>query len=121
MILPQFLRKFDYMFKDPDIKFVADLKMVAMLMSSLKLEPVESLIKTQGYILPIDTLSTGIYFINKGVITVKYQNSGILCRLDDGSYFGEISYLFSLRNQYKFEIEASDCGHIENVVTIFSI
>lgn len=107
MILPQFLRKFDYLFKEPDIKFDADLKMVAMMMSSLKLEPFHL---NDGCILNLDQITTGIYFIDKGVVSVRYQNSDIICKLDDGSYFGEISYLFQVRNQYKFTLENNKSG-----------
>ena len=105
MIFPQFLKKFDHMFKEPTIKFEADLRLRAMLMSSLKLEPVEIMLETNnGNLLGFDKISTGIYFIERGEVTVKYNDSECLCHLNDGSYYGEISYLFQIRNRFLFQI-----------------
>ena len=93
------------MFKEPSIKFSADMKLIVMLMSSLKLEPADIMIKTNGgNMIRVDKVSTGIYFIERGLVTVSYKSSGVLCKLSEGSYFGEISYLFQVRNRYHFKL-----------------
>lgn len=44
-------------------------------------------------------MSQGLYFIIEGRIDVYHQNCHHpLLKFDPGSYFGEISYIFKLKN-----------------------
>lgn len=95
-ILPTFVRKFNYMFNEPDVGFKGSMTLFAHVMSVLELEPNFK----KKTILKLDIISCGIYFIEKGDIAVSYKNGPVLVNLHEGSYFGDISFIFQVRNQF---------------------
>ena len=52
----------------------------------------------------MEVVSNGIYFINEGVVDLVYINKTKhqLVALDPGSYFGDISFIFQVKNQYHY-------------------
>ena len=95
LIIPIFLQKFDIFLEDKEFGFKADEKLGKMILSSLQyqfVDPEESIIK-------IGQKSTGIYFILDGNVDVYYKlNDQKLLVLREGSYFGEVSYIFKTYN-----------------------
>jgi CRP-like cAMP-binding protein len=63
-----------------------------MIASSLSYEHVHE----NKSIIKLDSVSNGIYFIFKGSVTVYYTepNQHGLVMFEEGSYFGDISYIF---------------------------
>lgn len=98
-LLQPFQEKFDILFQDPEFGYKADGKLVAMLCASLSYEHTsenKSMIKTA-------VVSNAIYFIFKGQVRVYYKDeSHALVNLDEGSYFGEVSFIFQVLNMYTY-------------------
>ena len=100
-LLVHFVEKFEILFKDPDQGFKADAKLVTMVIASLTLD--QSYTDDSEPLLPLDIVSSRIYCIWQGTIDMYYKNGPhLLTELDEGSYFGEISYIYRVRNQYGF-------------------
>jgi signal-transduction protein with cAMP-binding, CBS, and nucleotidyltransferase domain len=53
---------------------------------------------TNENVIETGIVSRGIYFIFKGHVSIFYKNSSELAKLGSGSYFGDISYIFNLKN-----------------------
>ena len=80
---------------DPEFGFKADDKLITRCIACLQLEHC----RVEETILGINEISTGIYFIQEGNIEVwaKNQNDSIL-RFESGTYIGDSSYIFKIRN-----------------------
>ena len=99
MFLNQFLHTFDFIFNDTDYSFSADNKLITFFIASLKLEYCYS----KENLLLLGTISRSIFFLHEGVVEVTLiREKEPFMTLDDGCYFGDISYLFSLRNNHKY-------------------
>jgi signal-transduction protein with cAMP-binding, CBS, and nucleotidyltransferase domain len=53
---------------------------------------------TNENVIETGIVSRGIYFIFKGHVSIFYKDSSELAKLGSGSYFGDISYIFNLKN-----------------------
>jgi len=54
-------------------------------------------------ILKINNVCSGIYFIDKGSVDVYYKdNVNSLLTFEEGSYFGDISFIYQIINRYRF-------------------
>ena len=96
MLLPSFIEKFDILFSDLEFAFKADRKLITLILASLRYEDVNS---TKESICPDDIVLQKIYFIFEGKVNVHYMgNPKHFLSLEQGSYFGEISYIFKIRN-----------------------
>ena len=90
LILPNFIKNFDYVFEDNDCRFVGDKKLKVIILSSLTLEFVNS---TDQIVR--NNISRKMYFIDSGKVDVFYKDrKHKLVTLETGSYFGDISLLF---------------------------
>jgi len=99
MFLNQFLHTFEYIFQDKDYCFSADNKLITKFLASLKLEFCYS----KDNLVLLGSVSQSIYFIYEGIVNVtKIREDEPFMSLDDGCYFGDISYLFNLRNNMKY-------------------
>ena len=76
-----------------------------MILSSLQYEPYLGI---EESILPLNTISNGIHFLFRGMVDIYYKSSQKLISLGPGSYFGEISYLFNVRNQFYYQLMSRD-------------
>lgn len=93
-----FKNKLEIIFVDPEFGFKADDKLISQIIASLTCEYCDD-----RNVIPIDIVSPGIYFIYEGTIELysKKLDNPIL-NLNEGSYFGEISYIFEIINQYYY-------------------
>jgi hypothetical protein len=99
MFLNQFLHTFEFLFNDSEYSFNADNKLITFFIASLKLEFCYS----KENLLQTGTVSHSIFFMFEGVVEVTMiREKEPFMILDSGCYFGDISYLFSLRNNYKY-------------------
>jgi hypothetical protein len=90
ILLKPFKNKLDIIFVDPEFGFKADDKLITQIIASLTSEYCDD-----RNIIPIDIVSPGIYFIYEGTVELyskKLENP--ILNLNEGSYFGEISYIF---------------------------
>lgn len=89
---------------DPEFGYKADDKLIAMIASSLSYEHIDNIDNNYSMI-KTDVVSTGIFFIFRGKISIFYKNESAhaLLILEDGSYFGDISFIFQVINQYKYK------------------
>lgn len=57
----------------------------------------------------IDIVANSIYFIQEGVVDMGYKGheGHNLVVLDAGSYFGDISYILQVKNQYNYNVRAT--------------
>ena len=99
-LLTSFVERFDILFQDPDHGYKADDKLITQIVSSLTLE---HNINIHDSVIPLGIVSQSIYCIYQGSIDIYYKDLPyILCSLDEGSYFGDISCMFKVKNQYSF-------------------
>lgn len=107
-LLTNWQMKFHILFHEPEFGFKADEKLIAYILSSLQLEQTFSNHSHDHHehchsIIPLNVISNALYFIDKGEVHVYHQESKhMLVTYEEGSYFGDISYLFKARNQYRF-------------------
>ena len=98
LVIPTFISNFDYMFKDKELRFCGDKKLKLLIISSLTLEFVrskDSIIEKK--------VASKIYFIDSGKINVYYKDMPHkLLHLEEGSYFGDISLLFQVENNFRY-------------------
>ena len=106
-MMTEFIEKFDTLFLDPEFGFKADDKLTTKLFASLSYEYMEKeddedMVWTQS-IISLDIVSSMVYFIFEGEIDISHKEmEQPFVTLSTGSYFGEISFIFQVRNQYKF-------------------
>jgi hypothetical protein len=106
MFLNQMYHTFSYLFSDLDLEFQSDDKLTTMFLASLQLE-----YNCDYEFLPgIGIISQSIYFIYKGKleVTLRDKEEPFLV-LDDGCYYGDISYLFDLINEYVYSAKERNC------------
>ena len=123
-LLVELHQKFSILFHDdgdPEFGFQADDKLITYFLASLSLEQIftfrsddqkdedftpEQLRDQRNYsFIPLDVVSKSLYLIDNGKVDVYYQESEhALVHYEDGSYFGDISYIFKAKNQYKFKL-----------------
>jgi len=85
---------------DNEFGFKADDKLVTQVIASLSYENFEP----DENILRLDVVSSGIFFIYDGEVEVSYKlNEYVLLIYDQGSYIGDTSYIFQIRNQYQYK------------------
>lgn len=95
----EFQEKFDILFFDAEFGFKAGDKLITMIVSSLALE----YIFLKESVIPVGCVSRAIYCIDQGKIQVySKDSSNSLLTFEPGSYFGEISFIFKIINQYRF-------------------
>ena len=101
-LLQPFQERFDILFFDPEFGFKADDKLITQVVASLSYEFCDvNESRHQKSIIMNDVVSSGIYFIYEGQVDMYYKDSNHpLIMFDRGSYFGDISYIFQVRNQY---------------------
>jgi hypothetical protein len=80
---------------DPEFGYQADDKLIAMVISSLSYEHVDN-IESDFSMIKTEVVSSGIFFIFKGSVSVYNKNvkDHALLIFEDGSYFGDISFIF---------------------------
>jgi len=88
------------MFFDPEFGFKADNKLIAKVVASLTYEFCDnSDQKRLSSLIDVDVISTKIVFVYTGAIDVYYKDhADPLLNFDNGSYFGDISYIFKAKN-----------------------
>lgn len=95
----KFQEKQDVFFIDPEFGFKADEKLITRVIACLQYEHV----KYKEPIINISVVSQGIYFIQEGKVEVFARDSNLpLLNYDAGSYFGDSSFIFKIRNQYAY-------------------
>ena len=103
-LMLQFQKRFDIFFEDPEFNFKADNRLVTKVISCLSyehFEPLESILR-------LDVVSSEIYFIYEGQVDVTYkERENVLIHFEEGSYIGDTSYIFEIRNQYKYRCVAN--------------
>lgn len=98
-LMLEFQDRFDILFVDPEFNFKADNRLITKVIASLSYEHFEP----QESILRLDVVSSEIYFIYEGEVEVTYkEHDDVLIYFDQGSYIGDTSYIFEIRNQYKY-------------------
>lgn len=98
-LMLQFQERFDILFIDPEFNFKADNKLITKVIASLSYEHFEP----NESILRLDVVSSEIYFIYEGEVEVTYkERENVLIHFDQGSYIGDTSYIFEIRNQYTY-------------------
>lgn len=56
-------------------------------------------------------MSQALYFVYDGQVEVSYKdNENVLLIYDQGSYIGDTSYIFQIRNQYRYRQAPSKDG-----------
>ena len=54
----------------------------------------------------LNQVATAFYFIFEGQVEVSYkENDDVLLLYENGSYFGDTSLIFGIRNQYSFKLK----------------
>ena len=102
ILMKDFQKTFDMIFIDKEFGFKADDKLISMVLASLEYEHIYD--DGRDSLVPHGLISRGITFIQKGHIVVSYKSmKDPLINLKSGSYFGEISYIFKLVNQYSYK------------------
>lgn len=102
-LMLQFQDRFDILFVDPEFNFKADKRLITKVIASLSYEHFEP----HESILRLDVVSSEIYFIYEGEVEVTYKDrENVLIHFDQGSYIGDTSYIFEIRNQYKYRCVA---------------
>ena len=98
-LMLQFQERFQVLFSDDEFDFRADAKLITQIIASLSYEHFE----TKDSILRLDVVSQALYFIYDGQVEVSYKQSDqVILVYDQGSYIGDASYIFQIRNQYKY-------------------
>ena len=98
LAMPNFIQNFDYLFEDQEYRFRGDKTLKTMILSSLTLE----FVRSKESIIEIN-VSSKIYFIDKGKINVYYKDiPHKLLSLEQGSYFGDISLIFRVQNNFRY-------------------
>ena len=122
MILADFYQKFDIFWKDEEFGFLGDDLLICQIISSLQILPYfEDKKKKKDFacvnenesVLPLNVVSRGIFFIFNGHVDLYYKKSenitsSKLLTLAAGSYFGDISYIFNIRNQFIYKFNNFD-------------
>lgn len=102
ILMKDFQKTFDMIFIDKEFGFKADDKLISMVLASLEYEHIYD--DGRDSLVPLGLISRGITFIQNGHIVVSYKSmEDPLINLKSGSYFGEISYIFKLVNQYSYK------------------
>ena len=102
ILMKDFQKTFDMIFIDKEFGFKADDKLISMVLASLEYEHIYD--DGRDSLVPLGLISRGITFIQNGHIVVSYKSmKDPLINLKSGSYFGEISYIFKLVNQYSYK------------------
>ena len=102
-MLSKFQEKFDTFYNDPEFNFKADDRLIAMICASLQYENFD--LKDKINMIRYGIVSTSIMLIQEGSIDMYYKNNKEpILVYDEGSYFGEVSLLFKVRNHYRFQI-----------------
>lgn len=72
-----------------------------MVIASLAIEHIND---SEKSILELNVVSRGIYFIQKGTVSLIHMDdkNQAIVTLTEGSYFGDISYIFKVINKYKY-------------------
>lgn len=105
-LLQEFQEKFDMLFCDPEFNFQADDKLITELASCLTYAHYDTEDPCQHNFLEMGLISKGIQLIFEGQISMHYKNNKeSLAVFSAGSYFGDISYLFKIHNQYRYQIK----------------
>lgn len=86
-----------------------------MVLASIKFEYYDP----EEPIIHLDCVSRGIYFIYDGHVDVHYKDRPQrFLKLDTGSYFGDISYIFKNRNQYSYFGRRNKLGHQSKIFSL---
>lgn len=112
-LMINFQEKQDVFFTDPEFGFKADDKLITRVIACLQYEHT----KMGESILNMSVVSTGIYFIQDGKVEVYARDQDMpIVLYDAGSYFGDSSFIYKIRNQYGYYFKTD---RIDN--QIFSI
>ena len=112
-----FQEKFDTVFFDPEFGFKADDKLVTLIIASLSYEYCDWSNKNPTSIIPHDVISPGIYFVYQGKVDMYYKdNEEPLLWFEQGCYFGDISYIFSARNQFYYFLQPLQQDHVHDKI-----
>lgn len=99
-LLMQFQERFDILFIEPEFGFKADEQLITMVVASLAHEHFSEPSKP---ILDIDLVSRGIIFIQEGQVSMSHVScKHPIVKLLEGSYFGDVSYMFKLLNRFNY-------------------
>jgi len=99
----EFLDKFDTLIIDYEFGFKADDKLITMIIASLSYEYIDREEEDEDLpmetIIGLDQVSSSIYFLFEGAVDITYKEmEQPFVTLSSGSYFGEISFIFQIRN-----------------------
>ena len=110
-LLDCFQKKFDVLFSDPEFGFRADDKLITKVVASLSFEHTqnEGSEEDASSLLMVDIVSNSIYFIQEGSVDMAYKGheGHNLVMLESGSYFGDVSYILQVKNQYTYKVRSS--------------
>lgn len=117
-LLQSFQAKFTILFEDQEFGFKADDKLIAHISSSLSYEQIDENLENISVIRQ-DAVSCGIFFLYQGQVQMFWRNTPHhLVTFEVGSYFGDISFIFQIRNQYRYIPMKKDS---KNEIKIFSL
>lgn len=116
-LLQKFQEKFDTLYNDPEFAFKGDNILISMICSSLQFENIEQY-SNEG-LLKQGVISPGITFVLDNVVDMhyKYYKEPILI-YEEAIYYGEISYMFKIRNQYRYCVRQDDQNKKTKVYSI---
>lgn len=98
LVMPNFMDNFDYFFTDHELRFNGDKKLKVLILQSLTLE----FVRSKDSIIE-KSVASKIYFIDSGKINVYYKDMPHkLLHLEKGAYFGDISLLFQVENNFRY-------------------
>ena len=101
----KFQSVFDTLWNDPEFSFRGDKTLIAMIIASLQYEQYE----VGANMIAYGVVSKKMVLVQEGLVEMFYKNSTMpLLLYEDGSYFGEISYLFDVKNLYRFKLANSE-------------
>ena len=102
-LLNDFQQRFEVLFKDPEFDFKADRYLMTQIVASLTYEHFEM----GENMLPLNEITEQIFFVHDAEVTVAYKTwPHQLLLFEQGSYFGDTSYLFKIINHYRYTLQS---------------
>ena len=95
------------MWSDAEFGFRADDKMIVKIVSSLSFEYTCCKYSKDADpvgILQIGIISDSLWFIYEGSVEINYRDGQKIVVLEPGSYFGEVSLILQIKNQYHYRV-----------------
>lgn len=112
-LMLDFQKRFDILFRDPEFNFKADKYLITQIVASLTYEHV----RDNDVIMRLNEVSSSIFFVHEGEVEVSYKyNRQPLLLFEQGSYFGDTSFIFKILNQYAYRVKP--CEHDARIFSL---